>query len=265
MTHTIFICGYEAKPTQLQLGTVDSYGIETLQLKFSDGWAGLTVTASFTAPDKTTTDMLVGVDGLVDVPHEATCHGSGQGLIVLRGCRDGVQIISCSVSYFIKAHGPVNGTAAVDPTPDKWQQFVNTVAGDREAAQDAANRAGQTATAAEKFANKAAQSAQAAETDRKQAVESADNAADSADAAAKSAEAAKKSADDAKAVQDSLPADYTKLSGDVDVLNTKMELAYPDNTGVGDATWGAKQIIDTLCPPIEETGNPVQCYPPSLA
>ena len=44
-------------------------------------------------------------------------------------------------------------------------------------------------------------------------------------------------------------------------LQTKMELAYPDNTGVGDATWGAKQIIDTLCPPLEESGNPVQCYP----
>ena len=80
-------------------------------------------------------------------------------------------------------------------------------------------------------------------------------------AAAKSAEAAKKSADDAKAVQDSLPADYTKMSSKVDALNTKMELAYPDNTGVSDATWGAKQIIDTLCPPIEESGNPVQCYP----
>ena len=25
--------------------------------------------------------------------------------------------------------------------------------------------------------------------------------------------------------------------------------------------WSSKQIIDTLCPPLEETGNPVQCYP----
>ena len=25
--------------------------------------------------------------------------------------------------------------------------------------------------------------------------------------------------------------------------------------------WSSKQIIDVLCPPLEETGNPVQCYP----
>lgn len=25
--------------------------------------------------------------------------------------------------------------------------------------------------------------------------------------------------------------------------------------------WSSKQIIDTLCPPLESTGNPVQCYP----
>lgn len=25
--------------------------------------------------------------------------------------------------------------------------------------------------------------------------------------------------------------------------------------------WSSKQIIDALCPPLEETGNPVQCYP----
>ena len=37
-----------------------------------------------------------------------------------------------------------------------------------------------------------------------------------------------------------------------------------DNTTVTDsAPWSSKHIIDTLCPPLEETGNPVQCYPVS--
>lgn len=76
-------------------------------------------------------------------------------------------------------------------------------------------------------------------------------------AAAKSAEAAKKSADDAKAVQDSLPADYTKMSSDVDTLNTKMELAYPDNTAPTDATWSARKTLDTLCREVKASGNPV--------
>lgn len=34
-----------------------------------------------------------------------------------------------------------------------------------------------------------------------------------------------------------------------------------DDTTVGTDAWSAKHIIDTLCPPLEETGNPVQCYP----
>lgn len=39
-----------------------------------------------------------------------------------------------------------------------------------------------------------------------------------------------------------------------------------DGTQIDDATvgldaWSSKHIIDTLCPPLEETGNPVVCYP----
>ena len=153
MTHTVSIRGYTAMPSQLQLGTVDSYGVEDLQLKFDDIWAGLAVTATFTAPDGTPTDALVGMDGAVKVPHEATCNGAGQGVIVLRGCRDGLQIISCNIHFFTKEHGPVNGTAAVDPTPDKWQQFVDEVQDDREAANKAAQDAAASADRAEQAAN----------------------------------------------------------------------------------------------------------------
>ena len=153
MTHTVSIRGYTALPSQLQLGTVDSYGVEDLQLKFDGIWAGLAVTATFTAPDGTATDVLVGMDGAVKVPHEATCNGAGQGVIVLRGCRDGLQIISCNIHFFTKEHGPVNGTAAVDPTPDKWQQFVDEVQDDREAANKAAQDAAASADRAEQAAN----------------------------------------------------------------------------------------------------------------
>lgn len=36
-----------------------------------------------------------------------------------------------------------------------------------------------------------------------------------------------------------------------------------DTTAVGTDAWSSKHIVDTLCPPLEETGNPVQCYPVS--
>lgn len=34
-----------------------------------------------------------------------------------------------------------------------------------------------------------------------------------------------------------------------------------DDTTVGPDAWSSKHIVDMLCPPMEETGNPVQCYP----
>ena len=34
-----------------------------------------------------------------------------------------------------------------------------------------------------------------------------------------------------------------------------------DDTTVGPDAWSSKHIVDVLCPPLEETGNPVQCYP----
>lgn len=36
-----------------------------------------------------------------------------------------------------------------------------------------------------------------------------------------------------------------------------------DATVTDSAPWSSKHIIDTLCPPISETGNPAQCYPVS--
>ena len=35
----------------------------------------------------------------------------------------------------------------------------------------------------------------------------------------------------------------------------------PDDSSIGDKPWSSKHIIDMLCPPLEENGNPVVCYP----
>lgn len=47
-----------------------------------------------------------------------------------------------------------------------------------------------------------------------------------------------------------------KVTGDT--LATK---AVIDDTTVGTDAWSSKHIVDMLCPPLEETGNPVQFYP----
>ena len=47
-----------------------------------------------------------------------------------------------------------------------------------------------------------------------------------------------------------------KVTGDA--LATK---AVIDDTAVGTDAWSSKHIVDMLCPPLEESGNPVVCYP----
>lgn len=48
---------------------------------------------------------------------------------------------------------------------------------------------------------------------------------------------------------------------DIGTLKNQMQLAYPDDSTIGENTWSSKNIVDMLCPPLEESGNPVVCYP----
>lgn len=65
--------------------------------------------------------------------------------------------------------------------------------------------------------------------------------------AAKSAEAAAKSEANAKQSADTLAESVKNIT--------------PDDSSIGDKPWSSKHIIDMLCPPLEESGNPVVCYP----
>ncbi len=47
-----------------------------------------------------------------------------------------------------------------------------------------------------------------------------------------------------------------KVTGDALVRK-----AVIDDTAVGTDAWSSKHLVDVLCPPLDETGNPVQCYP----
>ncbi len=48
---------------------------------------------------------------------------------------------------------------------------------------------------------------------------------------------------------------------DAAAVGEAIEAISPDDGAVDGKPWTSKQIIDALCPPLEATGNPVQCYP----
>ena len=126
-THEIKLDGYGAHTTLAEdrpimlLGTAESYGIETLHVVHGESWEGLTVTATFNAPDGTSTDMLMDADGSITVPPEATSK-SGSGKIVFTGVSDGVQRISCDLEYFVVTHSAINGVQSGGTAPSWFEQ-----------------------------------------------------------------------------------------------------------------------------------------------
>lgn len=75
------------------------------------------------------------------------------------------------------------------------------------------------------------------------------------------ADNAKNSADKAQTLVDGMPSDYSQAMKDIGTLKNQMQRAYPDDSTIGENTWSSKNIVDMLCPPLEESGNPVVCYP----
>lgn len=138
---------------------------------------------------------------------------------------------------------------------------ADAAAGSANAAENSASAAAgseQTAGASEL---KAAKSEKAAKTSEQAAAESAQAALESKTSAATSEVNAAASAKKAQDVADSLPADYTTAVNEIAALKQKVANITPDDSAIGDKPWSSKHIIDMLCPPLEESGNPVVCYP----
>ena len=168
---------------------------------------------------------------------------------------------------------------------------LSAIGTSKQSALDEVQQAQETATGAVQSAQASAESAvDAAKNSAVQAVEAA--AQPALDAAAESAANAEKAAASEKAAADSLQ----ELKAGIASGNFKGEKGDKGDTGpvgpqgprgetgprgeqgpagadgkdapqIDDAAisttspWSSKQIVDTLCPPLEESGNPVVCYP----
>lgn len=181
--------------------------------------------------------------------------------------------------------------AAAESIAGAKKEALSAISTGEQGALGAVQQAQETATGAVQSAQAAAESAvDAAKNSAVQAVEAA--AQPALDAAAESAANAEKAAASEKAAADSLQ----ELKDGIASGNFKGEKGDKGDTGpvgpqgpqgetgprgeqgpagadgkdapqIDDAAisttspWSSKQIVDTLCPPLEESGNPVVCYP----
>ena len=145
---------------------------------------------------------------------------------------------------------------AAAETAAKAAQDAQTAAAEAKAETVKAQGAAQTAA---KSAQDAKAAAEKARDDAKTAQKGAEAARDTA---AKSAEAAAKSEANAKQSADTLAESVENVvANTAAVAELKEKKAEIDDTAVGANAWSSKHIIDMLCPPLEESGNPVVCYP----
>ncbi len=129
IVHTIHLDRYAPMPAQIQLGTVESYGVEQIAVVVGAGWDGLDIVAVYHPPKAAEpVRVLVPSDGLSDVPPEATA-SAGRGALVIAGMADGVQIASCNIAYTVIAQAGTDGTTSDAPTPDLVQQILSAAHG----------------------------------------------------------------------------------------------------------------------------------------
>lgn len=129
IVHTIHLDRYAPMPAQIQLGTVESYGVEQIAVVAGAGWDGLDIVAVYHPPKAAEpVRVLVPSDGLSDVPPEATA-SAGRGALVIAGMADGVQIASCNIAYTVIAQAGIDGTTSDAPTPDLVQQILSAANG----------------------------------------------------------------------------------------------------------------------------------------
>lgn len=282
----------------LSLGTSGSYGVEQLLITAAEDWQELSIRASFQPAG---VRILISPGQVAEVPWEATQAPLPypKGRIVFQGFAEGKLVNTCDLPYSVAAHSAAGEQAPQPPTPDEYEQFVQQVQADADRAEAAANQADKAAGNAKASETSAAASAQAAKASEAAAAASAGSAKTSEDAAAASARDARSSAGAAQTAQNE--AEHSRSEAAQSAANatasaqeasshaaaaeqsqqaaassaTQAEQAAQraedaaaaantliNDTAIADSkTWSSLRILDTLCPPIQATSNPVVCYP----
>ncbi|MFQ9469053.1 MAG: collagen-like protein [Hominenteromicrobium sp.] len=244
--HEITLDGYAAQCSErpIRFGTAGSYGVEKLRVMRKGEWVDYDIIVAFHPPKGESVQIRLGSDNAVSVPAEATAV-AGTGELTFAGYTDGVRQISVSRIYCVAESAGTEGIAPAEPTPDVVQQILSAASNAEEIAQSVRDDAD-----AGKFNGAQGpkgdtgpigpQGPQGPKGDTGPAVALDTTLTHEGEAA------------DAKATGDAISAVKAQLD----------EIPKIDDTAITTTSpWSSKQIVDTLCPPIEETGNPVVCYP----
>lgn len=262
--------GYEQL---VRFGYTKNRGVYRLAVTATGEWEGLTIRCFWHVPDGKAPASSLVADGYVAVPASVTAQ-PGSGCITFEGS-DGAKVMtSADLRYRVSANSGTEDGTEPEPGTPAWQQLVDAVHTDATAAEQAKTDAQTAAQQAGASAKKAGQSAkQAADSLKalKDGIANGDFKGEKGDTGpvgpagpqGERGEAGPTGATGATGPQgETGPRGEQGPQGPVGPAGADGK----DGTQIDDATvgldaWSSKHIVDMLCPPISETGNPVQCYP----
>lgn len=282
--------GYEQL---VRFGYTKNQGVYRLHIDATGEWEGLTIRAFWHVPDGKDPASSLVTDGSVAVPASVTAQ-PGNGCITFEGSDGTRTVTSADLRYRVAANSGTEDGSLPEPGTPAWQELVDAVHTDATAAEQAK-------TDAQTAAQQAGASAKAAQTAASEAATSAGNADQSAQEAADSLQELKDgiAAGNFKGEKGDKgdtgpigphgergpqgPTGATGATGPQGAQGPQGEKGDTgpqgpkgdpgpagadgkdgiqiDDATVGPDAWSSKHIVDMLCPPLEETGNPVQCYP----
>lgn len=248
--------GYEQL---VRFGYTKNRGVYRLAVTAAGEWEGLIIRAFWHLPGGNDPASSLVVDGYVAVPASVTAQ-PGNGCVTFEGS-DGTKIMtSADLRYRVAANSGTEDGSMPEPGTPAWQELVGAVHTDA-AAEQAKTDAQTAASEAATSAGNADQSAQAAAGSLQELKDGIAN----GNFKGEPGNDGKSPVVTVTDIENGHRVSITDKDGTktIDVLNGQAgkDGTQIDDTTVGLDAWSSKHIIDTLCPPISETGNPARFCP----
>lgn len=278
-----------------RFGYTKNRGVYRLTVTATGEWEGLTIRAFWHVPDGKDPASSLVADGSVDVPASVTAQ-PGNGCITFEGSDGTKTVTSADLRYRVSANSGTEDGTMPEPGTPAWQQLVDAVHTDATAAEQAKTDAQTAAREAAASAGNADQSAQEAADSLQELKDGIANGnfkgeqgpqgpigpvgpqgeqgpqgpTGATGATGPQGETGPHGEQGPQGNQgergpqgEQGPAGPEGPKGDPGPAGADGKDApqIDDTTVTDSAPWSSKHIVDMLCPPISETGNPVQCYP----
>ena len=270
--------GYEQL---VRFGYTKNQGVYRLHIDATGEWEGLTIRAFWHVPDGKDPASSLVTDGSVAVPASVTAQ-PGNGCITFEGSDGTRTVTSADLRYRVAANSGTDDGSLPEPGTPAWQELVGAVHTDAAAAEQAKNDAQTAANQAGQSARQAADSLQKLEN----GIANGDFKGEKGDkgdtgpigpigpqgetgpqgptgatgATGPKGETGPQGAQGPQGEKGDTGPQGPK--GDPGPAGADgKDGTQIDDTTVGPDAWSSKHLVDMLCPPLDETGNPVVCYP----